>query len=78
MGSGLEIDESLLSGESDPVAKKPGDQVLSGSFVASGARGVHGDPGWAATRTRPSWRPRPACSASPGPSSWPASTASSA
>ncbi len=36
-GSGLEIDESLLTGEPDPVAKKPGDQVLSGSFVASGA-----------------------------------------
>jgi len=36
-GSGLEIDESLLTGESDPVAKEPGDQVLSGSFVVSGA-----------------------------------------
>jgi cation-transporting P-type ATPase E len=36
-GSGLEIDESLLSGESDPVAKEAGDQVLSGSFVASGS-----------------------------------------
>jgi cation-transporting P-type ATPase E len=36
-GSGLEIDESLLSGESEPVAKKPGDRVLSGSFVASGS-----------------------------------------
>jgi cation-transporting P-type ATPase E len=36
-GSGLELDESLLSGEPDPVAKKPGDEVLSGSFVVSGS-----------------------------------------
>ncbi|HEY1178341.1 MAG TPA: HAD-IC family P-type ATPase, partial [Phytomonospora sp.] len=35
--AGLEIDESLLTGESDPVAKAEGDEVLSGSFVASGA-----------------------------------------
>jgi cation-transporting ATPase E len=33
----LEVDESLLTGESDPVVKHPGDQVLSGSFVVSGA-----------------------------------------
>jgi cation-transporting ATPase E len=34
--SGLEIDESLLSGEADPVRKEPGDEVLSGSFVVAG------------------------------------------
>ncbi|MBO0773349.1 MAG: HAD-IC family P-type ATPase, partial [Actinobacteria bacterium] len=38
--AGLEIDESLLTGESDPVAKHPGDRVLSGSFVASGSGAV--------------------------------------
>ena len=32
----LELDESLLTGESDPVAKRPGDTVMSGSFVVSG------------------------------------------
>lgn len=32
----LEIDESLLTGEADPVAKTPGDQVQSGSFVVAG------------------------------------------
>ena len=35
--AGLEIDESLLTGEADQVAKTPGDQVLSGSFVAAGS-----------------------------------------
>ncbi|MFJ7249577.1 HAD-IC family P-type ATPase [Kitasatospora sp. NPDC098652] len=34
---GLEIDESLLTGEPDPVLKQPGDQVMSGSFVVAGA-----------------------------------------
>ncbi|WP_415857016.1 HAD-IC family P-type ATPase, partial [Sinomonas sp. G460-2] len=33
----LEIDESLLTGESDPIIKGPGSTVLSGSFVASGS-----------------------------------------
>ncbi|MFD0272731.1 cation-translocating P-type ATPase [Kitasatospora sp. NPDC127111] len=34
---GLEIDESLLTGEPDAVLKQPGDQVMSGSFVVAGA-----------------------------------------
>ena len=32
----MEIDESLLTGESDPIDKEPGDTVLSGSFVVAG------------------------------------------
>ena len=32
----LEVDESLLTGESDAVEKVPGNQVLSGSFVSAG------------------------------------------
>jgi cation-transporting ATPase E len=35
--SGLEIDESLLTGEADTVHKAPGDACLSGSFVAAGS-----------------------------------------
>jgi cation-transporting ATPase E len=34
--SGLEVDESLLSGEAAPVAKRAGDDLLGGSFVAAG------------------------------------------
>ncbi|MBT2901576.1 HAD-IC family P-type ATPase [Streptomyces sp. McG3] len=32
----LEIDESLLTGEADPVIKQAGDPVMSGSFVVAG------------------------------------------
>jgi cation-transporting ATPase E len=34
--SGLEVDESLLTGEADPVVKRPGETVMSGSFVVAG------------------------------------------
>src|SRR4029077_18851937 len=37
MADGLEGDESLLTGEADPVRKGPGDPVLSGSFVSAGS-----------------------------------------
>lgn len=33
---GLEVNESLLTGESEPVLKRPGDECLSGSFVDAG------------------------------------------
>jgi len=33
---GMEIDEALLTGEAEPVAKHPGDSLLSGSFVVAG------------------------------------------
>ncbi len=32
----LEVDESLLTGEADPIAKDAGDRVMSGSFVVAG------------------------------------------
>ncbi len=33
----LDVDESLLTGEADPVDKDTGDQILSGSFVVAGS-----------------------------------------
>ncbi|TMB85819.1 MAG: hypothetical protein E6J45_14910 [Chloroflexi bacterium] len=32
----LEVDEALLTGESDPVRRQPGERVLSGSFCVAG------------------------------------------
>src|SRR6185295_18313341 len=37
VSDGLELDESLLTGESESVEKAPGDEAKSGSFVAAGA-----------------------------------------
>jgi cation-transporting P-type ATPase E len=37
VAQGLEVDESLLTGESDPINKAVGDEILSGSFVAAGS-----------------------------------------
>jgi cation-transporting ATPase E len=35
--TGLQVDESLLTGEADPVRREPGESVLSGSFVVAGS-----------------------------------------
>ena len=35
--SALEVDESLLTGEADPIVKHTGDEVMSGSFVVAGS-----------------------------------------
>ena len=48
---GLEIDESLLTGEADPVDKAVGDDAMSGSFVVAGSGALPGDPGRAGTRS---------------------------
>ncbi|MDR2531394.1 MAG: HAD-IC family P-type ATPase [Oscillospiraceae bacterium] len=41
MGGNIEVNESLLTGESEPVGKKAGDSLLAGSFVICGeARAV--------------------------------------
>lgn len=37
LGDSIEVDESLLTGEADPIMKHLGDTLLSGSFVVGGA-----------------------------------------
>src|SRR5216684_5286925 len=39
VSAGLQADESLLTGESEPVDKQAGDRLLSGSFVVAGSGG---------------------------------------
>lgn len=40
---GLEVNESMLTGESRPVRKKEGSRILSGSFVVSGSGTMQAD-----------------------------------
>jgi cation-transporting ATPase E len=42
VAQGLEVDESLLTGESEPVAQPAGAEVRSGSFAVAGARWSRG------------------------------------
>lgn len=50
--AGLEVDESTLTGEANPVPKDAGDAVRSGSFVVAGSAYCHatavGEDAWAA------------------------------
>jgi cation-transporting P-type ATPase E len=39
----LEVDEALLTGESDPVRRQPGDALLSGSFCVAGEGSYRAD-----------------------------------
>lgn len=52
---GIEVDESMLTGEAEPVRKRAGDRVYSGSFVVSGAGSMQvthvGDSSYAASIT---------------------------
>ena len=39
----LEVDEALLTGESDPVPRRPGERILSGSFAVAGEGAYRAD-----------------------------------
>ena len=39
----IEVNESLLTGESLPISKKPGDKIYAGSFIVSGSGIVQAD-----------------------------------
>ena len=39
----LEVDEALLTGESDPVPRQPGEPLLSGSFCVAGEGSYRAD-----------------------------------
>lgn len=43
VSNGLEVDESLLTGESDSIVKRKGDKVLSGSVVVAGSGQVRAE-----------------------------------
>ena len=42
----IEVNESLLTGESDNLQKNEGDELFSGSFVTSGEGLLSGYPRW--------------------------------
>jgi len=57
----LEVDESLLTGEADPIDKDVGDKIMSGSFVVAGS-GAYRATKVAARPMPPNWPRRPASS----------------
>ena len=57
---GLELDESLLTGESDPVSKAPATRCCPGSIVVAGTGRVPGDAGRRRRVRRASSRTKPA------------------
>lgn len=63
---GLELDESMLTGESRTVRKKPGDDVYSGSTAVSGMALIRSPP-WANIPMRRRSPPKPRCSRRPRP-----------
>ena len=73
----LEVDESLLTGESVPLGKEPDDRGAVRQLRRPPARAGTGPTRWRRTATPTSWRPRPGSSRSCAPSCARAPTASS-